>query len=172
MRKYYDILGISYDAPPKEVKEAYRDLVKVWHPDRFRNENRRLQERANEKLKEINDAFEKLKTASLRYENKVGKKSSSTHKGPKNKSSVRCPQKSCTGFLDSNNYCSSCGRHWRKKQEENNFEENTSSSKKPQKVDLVCGNCGYIVGVGKPPKHTFWGGLVCPDCKRKGFYRA
>ena len=43
------------------IREAYRDLVNVWHPDRFSN-NPRLKEKANEKLKEIAIAFEKLKS--------------------------------------------------------------------------------------------------------------
>ena len=45
-----------------------------------------------------------------------------------------------------------------------------SSIKKPQKGDLVCSRCGYIVGVGKPPKHTLLGGLICPTCQGIGFY--
>lgn len=32
--KCYEILGLKPEASPAEVKEAYRDLVKVWHPDR------------------------------------------------------------------------------------------------------------------------------------------
>ncbi len=178
MLRYYDILGVQYDASPLEVKEAYRDLVKVWHPDRFRNENQRLQQRANKKLKEINDAFEKLKSVGFRYEDISGSKSSKAHRtSSENKNLVRCPQKSCTGFLNSNGYCSICGRTWRKKQEgdskkQNESREKSSSSNNPQKGNLVCGNCGYVVGVGKPPKHSFWGVLICPECNGKGFYRA
>ena len=50
------ILGVGPGATPKEVKEAYRDLVKVWHPDRFGSDPR-LRQKAEEKLKEINDAY-------------------------------------------------------------------------------------------------------------------
>ena len=80
MRKYYDILSVRHDASPTEIREAYRDLVKVWHPDRFRNENQRLQERANEKLKEINEAFDEIKKAGFQYEVKSGKNSSNEQK--------------------------------------------------------------------------------------------
>ncbi|MGD0022174.1 MAG: DnaJ domain-containing protein [Smithellaceae bacterium] len=53
------ILGLTKDASLKEIKQAYKDLVNVWHPDRFTN-NARLQKKANEKLKEINAAYENL----------------------------------------------------------------------------------------------------------------
>ncbi len=61
MEKYYKILGIKPGATEKEIEEAYKDLVNVWNPDRFSN-NPRLREKANEKIKEINIAYEKLKS--------------------------------------------------------------------------------------------------------------
>ena len=57
---YYQILGLRSNASMEDIKQAYRDLVNVWHPDRF-SHNPRLQEKAQEKLKEINIAFEKLR---------------------------------------------------------------------------------------------------------------
>lgn len=47
----------------EELKKAYRDLVKVWHPDRFGG-NPGLQRKAQEKLKEINLAYERLQSRS------------------------------------------------------------------------------------------------------------
>jgi len=44
-----------------EVKAAYRDLVKVWHPDRFPHDPR-LQHKAEEKLKELNTAYHHLQS--------------------------------------------------------------------------------------------------------------
>ena len=56
MKKYYRVLEVAYDAPFDEVKQAYRDLVRVWHPDRFvRNE--RMQKVATAKLTAINEAY-------------------------------------------------------------------------------------------------------------------
>jgi len=55
----YEVLGLKPEASPDEVKQAYRDLVKVWHPDRF-NHDERLQLRAQEKLKELNGAYKVL----------------------------------------------------------------------------------------------------------------
>ncbi|MFC1606504.1 J domain-containing protein [Candidatus Latescibacterota bacterium] len=60
LKKYFEILGIRPGATEEEIKEAVRDLVKVWHPDRF-NGDVRLQEKAQEKLKEINEAYEAIK---------------------------------------------------------------------------------------------------------------
>ena len=57
--KYYQLLGLASDASPEEVKQAYRDLVKVWHPDRFAHDER-LRLKAQEHLKEINGAYELL----------------------------------------------------------------------------------------------------------------
>ncbi len=56
---FYGVLGLKPGATPEEAKRAYRDLVKVWHPDRFPND-RNLQIKAQEKLKEINEAFANL----------------------------------------------------------------------------------------------------------------
>ena len=61
MDKYYQILGLNPGASEEEIKQAYKDLINVWHPDRFLN-NPRLRQKANEKLKEINGAFEKVKS--------------------------------------------------------------------------------------------------------------
>jgi curved DNA-binding protein CbpA len=54
--KCYEILGVNVGASIEEVKQSYRDLVKIWHPDRFDNDPR-LQKKASEKLKEINRAY-------------------------------------------------------------------------------------------------------------------
>ena len=43
----------------RELKAAHRDLAKVWHPDRFLHDPR-LRDKAQEKLKEINEAYELL----------------------------------------------------------------------------------------------------------------
>ena len=59
MEKYYKILEIHTNATEQEVTQAYRDMVKVWHPDRFPNDIR-LQKRADRKLKEINNAYERI----------------------------------------------------------------------------------------------------------------
>ena len=52
-----DILALRPGASAVEIKGAYRDLVKVWHPDRFGSDPR-LREKAEDKLKHINEAYQ------------------------------------------------------------------------------------------------------------------
>jgi len=58
------ILGIKDDAEPDEIRQAYRDLVRIWHPDRFSGDSR-LQKKAQEQLKDINAAYRTLIEGSL-----------------------------------------------------------------------------------------------------------
>ncbi len=57
--KAYELLGVKPGVSSRELKAAHRDLAKVWHPDRFLHDPR-LCEKAQEKLKEINEAYELL----------------------------------------------------------------------------------------------------------------
>ena len=59
MKNYFEILGVPEVASKDEIKQAYKDLVKVWHPDRFSGDSR-LQQKAQEKLKVINEAYDAL----------------------------------------------------------------------------------------------------------------
>jgi len=59
LSKAYELLGVKPGVSNRELKAAHRDLAKVWHPDRFIHDPR-LQEKAQEKLKEINEAYELL----------------------------------------------------------------------------------------------------------------
>ena len=56
-----DVLALKPGATPTEIKEAYRDLVKVWHPDRF-GSDARLRQKAEDKLSQINDAYRVLQS--------------------------------------------------------------------------------------------------------------
>lgn len=53
----FEILELDSHATLEDAKQAYKDLVNVWHPDRF-SDNPRLRLRAENRLKEINLAFE------------------------------------------------------------------------------------------------------------------
>lgn len=58
----YEVLGISPGASQDEIKSAYRKLVKQYHPDQFRDNP--LQELAQEKLAQINEAYNMLMNGS------------------------------------------------------------------------------------------------------------
>lgn len=58
MRDPYEVLGVRQDATEEEIKAAYRDLVKKYHPDKYQNNP--LADLAEEKLREVNEAYEYL----------------------------------------------------------------------------------------------------------------
>ncbi len=55
-RDYYETLGVDKSADKKEIKSAYRKLAKKYHPDRNKDDP----EEAEEKFKEISEAYEVL----------------------------------------------------------------------------------------------------------------
>ena len=57
---HFQLLELEQTASLEEVRQAYRDLVMVWHPDRF-GHNLRLRQKAEVKLKQVNQAYEHLK---------------------------------------------------------------------------------------------------------------
>ena len=61
LEKCFEILEVDKDTSPEKIKEAYKDIINVWHPDRFSN-NRRLKEKAESKVKDINVAYETLQS--------------------------------------------------------------------------------------------------------------
>ena len=72
------VLGVAEGASAQEIKVAYRDLAKVWHPDRFAHDAR-LQQKAQEKLKEINEAYEQLTSGKIRFQKRTSRGEAQTH---------------------------------------------------------------------------------------------
>lgn len=60
MERYFETLKVDPGASFDEVKKAYREQVKACHPDQFPDNFPRLQEKASERLRDINFAFQKL----------------------------------------------------------------------------------------------------------------
>ena len=58
-RRCLEILELESVTSPDALKRAYRDMVQIWHPDRFHG-NSRLEKLAVAKLKEINHAYHHL----------------------------------------------------------------------------------------------------------------
>src|SRR5687768_11790656 len=75
----YNTLDIEVGTSRDEILEAYRDLAAVWHPDNF-GHSPRLQAKAEEKMKKINLAYERLcRLKPSEQETQPGDSHSSTH---------------------------------------------------------------------------------------------
>lgn len=58
MNNPYEVLGVKENATEAEIKAAYRELVKKYHPDKYQNNP--LADLAEEKLREVNEAYDYL----------------------------------------------------------------------------------------------------------------
>ena len=58
----YSVLGIAPGASPKEIKSAYRKLAAQYHPDKVQHLGKEIQEMAEARFKEIQQAYDTLKT--------------------------------------------------------------------------------------------------------------
>ena len=58
MRDPYDVLGVSRSASDDEIKKAYHKLARKYHPDNFAGSGGAAAEGAEEKMKEINEAYD------------------------------------------------------------------------------------------------------------------
>ncbi|EDX78360.1 DnaJ domain protein [Coleofasciculus chthonoplastes PCC 7420] len=74
VERYYRVLDLDPSASPEEVHQGYLDMTWVWHPDRFVG-HPRLQQKAQYKLQELNEAHECLRYKSAANGRKMGRKS-------------------------------------------------------------------------------------------------
>lgn len=74
MKDPYSILGVSRNATDEEIKSAYRELAKKYHPDAYANNP--LSDLAAEKMQEINEAYDTIMNG-----RRHGSRSSSTSGG-------------------------------------------------------------------------------------------
>ncbi len=56
---YYDVIGVSKDATPEEIKKNFRELAKKTHPDKTKEDS-------EEEMAELNKAYEVLSDKELR----------------------------------------------------------------------------------------------------------
>jgi molecular chaperone DnaJ len=66
-RDLYDVLGVSRSASQDEIKKAYRELARKWHPDRNPDD-----EQAEERFKEIQGAYDTLSDEEKRKQYDAG----------------------------------------------------------------------------------------------------
>ena len=70
-RDYYEVLGIDKNASADDIKMAYRKAAMKWHPDRWVNGTDEEKKTAEEKFKEISEAYSILsdETKRKQYDN-------------------------------------------------------------------------------------------------------
>ncbi len=82
-RKLLGLFDLKEGYTDAELRRAYKDMVQVWHPDRFTH-SKRLQQKAEIKIKELNIAYAELK----QIRSKPKRVSSSGRPQPKTKNSM------------------------------------------------------------------------------------
>ena len=84
MKDPYQILGIDKNATDEQVKDAYRELARKYHPDNYTDNP--LSDLASEKMKEINEAYDEIMS---RRKNKHKKSSNNYQSGASDFPEVR-----------------------------------------------------------------------------------
>ena len=59
-KDFYEVLGVDRNASAEEIKKAYKDNCKKYHPDRVQHLGDEFKTFADEKIKQVNEAYEVL----------------------------------------------------------------------------------------------------------------
>lgn len=90
MKNPYEVLGVPPTATDEEVKKAYRDLARKYHPDKYRDSD--LADLASEKMKEVNAAYEEVQKMRAGGKNQQSQNGSRYNGNPSTNSSSGDPR--------------------------------------------------------------------------------
>jgi hypothetical protein len=113
MNDPYAVLGVSQNATDEEIKHAYRELVRKYHPDNYRDNP--LGELAEQKMKEINEAYDKIQRIRSGEEQSPGGGGNGYYQNqqPNNGNYYRPPQYNYNnGPPRQNDACDCCVKLW------------------------------------------------------------
>jgi hypothetical protein len=105
MKDYYTILEVEPAASTEQIKAQYLFLTHAWHPDKFPTAD--LKAKAEEKIKEINEAYRVLGDPSKRASYEAAQRSSSPPATAASQSYSQSPQ--AHSPAQSGKRCESCG---------------------------------------------------------------
>ncbi|MDR4493431.1 MAG: DnaJ domain-containing protein [Nitrospirales bacterium] len=151
VKNFYAILEVHPNATQDEIKHAWRELLQVWHPDRFVH-NPVLQKKATEKTKDINEAYEVLGNPLNRQSYDSKRRShkdfrSKTEKPTQEEKTItECPNPSCRTKL--------------------------RVAKISEPIKIFCPNChwSFNFDAERGAKMTFEQGKIYQRLKSKTFY--
>lgn len=152
MRDPYEILEVRKGASKDEIKSAYKKLAKQYHPDQY--DNNPLKELAEDKMAEINEAYEYL----MKQTNSNGY-GSSTSSNSSNRSSYSSSQ-------SNNNYS------YNYNSSNNSSTSNSSDAYQSIRTDINSGNLSAAEKKlnSLPFKDAEWNYLMGLLYLRKGWY--
>ena len=94
MKNYYSVLGVREDASPIELKAAYRNLMKKWHPDRCRHVD------AASRTEEVSHAYSVLSCPESRFNHDIDLREAGLSSKPLYfKTKQPCLDCHCKGFI-------------------------------------------------------------------------
>lgn len=95
MKNYYKILGVLQDANKDEIKKAFRNLAKKYHPDKNKDNKDAI-----EMFQQINEAYETLSNESSReeYDKKLNQNNSNKQKNKNNANNEKSQGKTKKNF--------------------------------------------------------------------------
>jgi len=99
--QHYKVLGLEPGASLEEINQSYKDLVFIWHPDRVPQDNERLVKKSVEKIQQINEARDSLRTYHRQHKSVSSKSESKTkaysNSATNNSRQAYQPKQSTTG---------------------------------------------------------------------------